>query len=92
MSGPDVPKTGDFGLVPMTRIAPTVATWFDVRLSPDADRAARTCPADQRPLAIQAAGAGADSGAVLGASFAQVLDRIIDPSAERGERRRLPPA
>lgn len=38
MSGPDVPKTGDLGLVPMTRIAPTVATWFDVRLSPDADR------------------------------------------------------
>ena len=38
MSGPDVPKAGDLGLVPMTRIAPTVATWFDVRLSPDADR------------------------------------------------------
>jgi predicted AlkP superfamily pyrophosphatase or phosphodiesterase len=38
MAGPDVPKAGDLGLVPMTRIAPTVATWFDVRLSPDADR------------------------------------------------------
>jgi len=38
LAGPDVPKAGDLGLVPMTRIAPTVATWFDVRLSPDADR------------------------------------------------------
>lgn len=38
MAGPDVPKAGDLGLVPMTRIAPTVARWFDVQLSPRADR------------------------------------------------------
>jgi predicted AlkP superfamily pyrophosphatase or phosphodiesterase len=38
MAGPDVPKAGDLGLVPMTRIAPTVAQWFDVQLSPQADR------------------------------------------------------
>jgi predicted AlkP superfamily pyrophosphatase or phosphodiesterase len=38
MAGPDVPKAGDLGLVSMTRIAPTVAKWFDVQLSPEADR------------------------------------------------------
>ena len=38
LAGPDVPKAGDLGLVSMTRIAPTVAKWFDVRLSPEADR------------------------------------------------------
>jgi predicted AlkP superfamily pyrophosphatase or phosphodiesterase len=38
MAGPDVAKAGDLGLVSMTRIAPTVARWFDVQLSPQADR------------------------------------------------------
>ena len=38
MAGPDVPASGDLGLVSMTRIAPTVAKWLDVRLSPDADQ------------------------------------------------------
>jgi predicted AlkP superfamily pyrophosphatase or phosphodiesterase len=38
MAGPDVPKAGDLGLVPMTRIAPTIARWFDVQLSPEADQ------------------------------------------------------
>jgi hypothetical protein len=38
MAGPDVPKLGDLGLVSMTRIAATVARWFDVQLSPQADR------------------------------------------------------
>ena len=38
MAGPDVPAAGDLGLVPMTRIAPTIARWFDVQLSPEADR------------------------------------------------------
>ena len=38
MAGPDVPEAGDLGLVPMTRIAPTIARWFAVQLSPGADR------------------------------------------------------
>ncbi len=38
MAGPDVPRAGDLGLVSMTRIAPTVAKWFDVQLAPEADR------------------------------------------------------
>jgi predicted AlkP superfamily pyrophosphatase or phosphodiesterase len=38
MAGPDVPEAGDLGLVPMTRIAPTIARWFEVQLSPEADR------------------------------------------------------
>jgi len=38
MAGPDVPTAGDLGLVAMTQIAPTVARWFDVQLSPEADR------------------------------------------------------
>lgn len=36
MAGPDVAPTGDIGVVPMTRIAPTVAAWLGVRLSPQA--------------------------------------------------------
>ena len=55
MAGPDVPKAGDLGLVPMTRIAPTVARWFDVQLSPEADRPLELASAGQRALAIQAA-------------------------------------
>jgi predicted AlkP superfamily pyrophosphatase or phosphodiesterase len=38
MAGPDVPRVGDVGVVAMTRIAPTVARWFNVRLSPEADQ------------------------------------------------------
>jgi predicted AlkP superfamily pyrophosphatase or phosphodiesterase len=38
MAGPDVPRAGDLGVVPMTRVAPTIAKWFDVQLSPEADR------------------------------------------------------
>ena len=38
MAGPDVPEAGDLGLVPMTRIAPTIARWFAVQLSPGSDR------------------------------------------------------
>jgi hypothetical protein len=37
MVGPDVPRAGDLGVVPMTRIAPTLAKWFGVQLSPEAD-------------------------------------------------------
>lgn len=37
MAGPDVPRAGDLGVVPMTRIAPTLAKWFGVQLSPEAD-------------------------------------------------------
>ena len=33
-AGPDVPQVGDLGVVSMTRIAPTVAGWLGVRLSP----------------------------------------------------------
>jgi predicted AlkP superfamily pyrophosphatase or phosphodiesterase len=36
MAGPDVAPTGDIGVVPMTRIAPTVAAWLGVRLSAQA--------------------------------------------------------
>ncbi len=37
MAGPDVAAKGDLGLVRMTQIAPTVARWFGVRLSAEAD-------------------------------------------------------
>jgi len=37
MSGPDVPKTGNLGVVRMTQIGPTIASWFGVSLSPRAD-------------------------------------------------------
>jgi hypothetical protein len=46
MAGPDVPRVGDLGVVPMTRIAPTLARWFGVQLSPDAD-----APLDLKPTA-----------------------------------------
>ena len=37
MAGPRVPRSGDLGIVRMTQIAPTIAAWFDVELSPKAD-------------------------------------------------------
>ena len=37
MSGPDVPRSGSLGVVRMTQIAPTIARWFGVSLSPAAD-------------------------------------------------------
>ncbi len=37
MHGPDVPKGVALGVVRMTQIAPTIASWFDVGLSPKAD-------------------------------------------------------
>lgn len=37
MAGPDVAKLGDLGIVRMTQIAPTIASWFGVSLSPEAD-------------------------------------------------------
>ena len=37
MQGPDVPNTGNLGLVRMTQIGPTIASWFEVSLSPKAD-------------------------------------------------------
>jgi len=37
MRGPDVPKVGSLGVVRMTQIGPTIASWFDVALSPHAD-------------------------------------------------------
>ena len=37
MSGPDVPKAGSLGVVRMTQIAPTIARWFGLSLSPDVD-------------------------------------------------------
>jgi predicted AlkP superfamily pyrophosphatase or phosphodiesterase len=36
MAGRDVPAVGDLGVISMTRIAPTVAGWLGVRLSPQA--------------------------------------------------------
>jgi predicted AlkP superfamily pyrophosphatase or phosphodiesterase len=37
MSGPDVPKSGSLGTVRMTQIGPTIASWFGLVLSPQAD-------------------------------------------------------
>lgn len=37
IAGPHVPAAGSLGIVRMTQIAPTVAAWFDVALSPRAD-------------------------------------------------------
>jgi predicted AlkP superfamily pyrophosphatase or phosphodiesterase len=37
MAGPQVPRAGDLGVVRMTQLAPTLAAWFGVGLSPDAD-------------------------------------------------------
>ena len=37
MRGPDVPKSGSLGIVRMSQIGPTVASWFGVKLSPQAD-------------------------------------------------------
>ena len=37
MAGPHVPSAGSLGIVRMTQIAPTIAAWFDVALSPRAD-------------------------------------------------------
>ena len=38
LSGPRVPRAGDLGIVRMTQIAPTLAQWFGVGLSPQADQ------------------------------------------------------
>ena len=38
MAGPDVTKRGDLGVVRMTQIGPTMAEWFGVRLSEQADQ------------------------------------------------------
>jgi predicted AlkP superfamily pyrophosphatase or phosphodiesterase len=39
MAGPDVPKTGSsLGVVRMTQIAPTIASWFGVTMSPQVDQ------------------------------------------------------
>jgi arylsulfatase A-like enzyme len=37
MAGPQVPPAGDLGVVRMTQLAPTLASWFGVGLAPDAD-------------------------------------------------------
>jgi hypothetical protein len=37
MRGPDVPKSGSLGIVRMSQIGPTIASWFGVKLSPQAD-------------------------------------------------------
>jgi hypothetical protein len=41
MAGPDVPRVGDLGVVPMTRIAPPLARWFGVQLLAGRRRPAR---------------------------------------------------
>ena len=38
MAGPSVSRSGDLGVVRMTQIGPTIAKWFGVRLSEDADQ------------------------------------------------------
>ena len=37
MAGPDVPNAGSLGTVRMTQIGPTIASWFGLVLSPEAD-------------------------------------------------------
>ena len=37
MRGPDVPKSGSLGIVRMSQVGPTIASWFGVKLSPQAD-------------------------------------------------------
>jgi predicted AlkP superfamily pyrophosphatase or phosphodiesterase len=37
LQGPDVAKAGNLGLLRMTQIGPTIASWFEVSLSPKAD-------------------------------------------------------
>jgi predicted AlkP superfamily pyrophosphatase or phosphodiesterase len=37
MAGPQVPRAGSLGVVRMTQIGPTIASWFGVALSPKAD-------------------------------------------------------
>jgi hypothetical protein len=37
MHGPDVRSACDLGVVRMTQIGPTIASWFEVALSPHAD-------------------------------------------------------
>jgi predicted AlkP superfamily pyrophosphatase or phosphodiesterase len=37
MAGPNVPRAGNLGVVRMTQVAPTIASWFGVGLSPKAD-------------------------------------------------------
>lgn len=39
LSGPDVTKKGDLGVVRMSQIAPTIAKWYGVRLVEQADQA-----------------------------------------------------
>jgi hypothetical protein len=53
MAGPLVPRSGDLGIVRMTQIAPTIAAWFGVGLSPKADE----------PLALTPAAAATSAGA-----------------------------
>jgi hypothetical protein len=38
MSGPDVPKAGSLGVIRMSQIGPTIASWFQAKLSPQADQ------------------------------------------------------
>jgi hypothetical protein len=38
MSGPDVPKAGSLGVIRMSQIGPTIASWFQSKLSPQADQ------------------------------------------------------
>jgi predicted AlkP superfamily pyrophosphatase or phosphodiesterase len=39
--GPDIGTAGNLGVIRMTQIGPTIASWFDVALSPHADAALR---------------------------------------------------
>jgi predicted AlkP superfamily pyrophosphatase or phosphodiesterase len=52
MAGPDVTPSGSLGLVKMTAIAPTIARWLHVTLSPEADGPLHVEPSvHQHPLA-----------------------------------------
>jgi predicted AlkP superfamily pyrophosphatase or phosphodiesterase len=49
MRGPDAGTAGNLGVVRMTQIGPTIASWFDVALSPHADTPLALAPAAHKP-------------------------------------------
>lgn len=49
MAGPDVPRAGSLGVVRMTQVAPTVASWFGVGLSDRADEPLALAPSTPGP-------------------------------------------
>ncbi len=59
MAGPDVAPSGTLGLVRMTAIAPTIARWLHVTLSPEADRPLHVEPIGHQHPFVRVASTGA---------------------------------